>query len=251
MKIAVLGATGALGRAVVDRALAGGHEVVGTSRRASASTAARLVVADVTTGAGLADAFAGAAAVIDATNDASPAGAAVLVDGTRRVLEAAAAAGVAHFVGISIVGIDDAPIAYYRVKVAQERVIAETPVPWSLVRATQFHGLVERWVAGRLGVVTVPRGWTLQPIDVREVAAVLVAAAAAPPAGRMPDVGGPEVVPVTELARQWKRAKHRRRLIVGVPVPGKLGAFLRSGKMCCPDRAVGTITYERWLAGTA
>jgi uncharacterized protein YbjT (DUF2867 family) len=121
-------------------------------------------------------------------------------------------------------------------------------VPWSLVRATQFHDLVPRFVAGRFGVVVVPRGWKLQPIDVREVAAVLVAAAAGGPAGRLPDVAGPEVVEVVELARQWKRAARKRRLIVGVPLPGATGAFLRSGKMCRADRAVGTITFAAWLA---
>jgi len=247
MRIAVLGATGALGAAVIAKAVAAGHDVVAVSRRVPDPTGATHVRADVTTGAGLDTAFAGAAAIIDGTNALANAHA-VLVDGTARVLAAAKAAGVGHFVGISIVGIDDAPVAYYRTKVAQEQVIAQSPIPWSLVRATQFHGLVERFVAGRLGVAVVPRGWSLQPIDVREVADVLVAAATAAPGKRLPDVGGPEVVPVAELARMWKRAAHRRRLVVSVPLPGKTGAFLRSGKMCCPDRAVGTITYARWLA---
>jgi uncharacterized protein YbjT (DUF2867 family) len=147
VKIVVLGATGSLGKALLAAAL--GHDVVAVSRRGP-------VKADVTTGEGLADAFAGADVVMDATNALATAPQ-VLVDGTRRVLEAAAAAGVKHFVGISIVGIDNAPLAYYRTKVEQERVITSGPVPWTLLRATQFHDLIPRFVTSRLGIVAAPR----------------------------------------------------------------------------------------------
>jgi uncharacterized protein YbjT (DUF2867 family) len=170
----------------------------------------------------------------------------VLVAGTERVLAAAKHAGVGHFVGISIVGIDTSPFAYYKIKVEQERVIERSPVPWSLVRATQFHDLIPRFVAGKLGVVAAPIGWQLQPVDVREVAAVLVAAAAAAPAGRMPDVGGPEQLPIGELARLWKRAARKLRLVLPIPVPGARGRFLRSGVMCCADRRGRT--FAAWLA---
>lgn len=241
-RIVVLGATGSLGRAIVEKATAAGHDVVAASRSGA-------VKVDVTTGQGLAEAFAGAGVVMDATN--AQAGAHdVLVDGTRRVLEAAAAAGVSHFVGISIVGIDDAPMAYYRTKVAQEAVIAQGRVPWTLLRATQFHDLIPKLAAPRLGIVVAPRGFKIQPIDVREVAAVLVDAAGGAPAGRLPDVGGPAVRDFGELARLWKRAAHKKRIVLRVPVPGAMGAFLRAGKLCCPDRAVGTIAFETWLGET-
>ena len=240
MRIVVVGSTGSLGKAVVARAREAGHDVVGASRSAG-------VQVDVTTGQGLAEAFAGADVVMDATNAVGGARD-VLVEGTRRMLEAAHAAGVGHFVGISIVGIDDAPIAYYQAKVAQERVIEASAVPWTLLRATQFHDLVPRLAPQRFGVVLAPRDFPLQPIDVREVAAVLVTAAAAPPARRLPDVGGPEVLPFATLVRRWVEAAHLRRLVVAMPVPGARGRFLRAGKLTTPGRAIGTITFARWLA---
>jgi uncharacterized protein YbjT (DUF2867 family) len=242
----VLGGSGVLGGAVIAAATGAGHEVVAVSRRAPAQlpAGARHVAADVTTGDGLAAALAGASVVIDGTNAMANARD-VLVGGTERVLAAAQQAGVAHFVGISIVGIDTSPVVYYTIKVEQERVIERSPVPWSLVRATQFHDLVPRFVSGRFGIVAAPIGWSLQPVEVREVAAVLVAAGAAAPAGRLPDVGGPEIVPFGELARMWKRAANQPRLVVPVPVPGARGKFLRSGVMCCADRRGRT--FGAWL----
>lgn len=240
MRIVVVGSTGSLGKAIVARALEAGHEVVGASRSAG-------VKVDVSTGQGLVEAFAGAEVVMDATNALGGARD-VLVEGTRRMLEAARLAGVGHFVGISIVGIDDAPLAYYQAKVAQERVIEASAVPWSLLRATQFHDLIPRLAPQRLGIVIAPRGFALQPIDVREVAAVLVAAAGAPPAQRLPEIGGPEVVPFAELVRRWLAAAHLRRFVLPVPVPGARGRFLRSGKLTTPGRAIGTLTFAQWLA---
>lgn len=249
MRIAVMGGTGTLGRAVIDRAVGAGHGVVAVSRRAPARLPAGVshAVADVTTGDGLLRALAGADAVIDGTNSQRDA-AGVLVAGTRRVLAIAHEAGVRHFVGVSLVGIDDAPIAYCRVKAAQEKAIAEGPVPWSLLRATQFHELVEQFARGRWGVVLAPRGWLLQPIDVREVAAALVATAQAGPSGRVPDVAGPEVAEFGDLAREWRTAAGRRRLVLPVPLLGEMGRYLRSGRMCNIDRAVGTVTFGAWLA---
>lgn len=248
MRLVVTGASGSLGGAAIVSARAVGHEVVATSRRAPPSLPAGVVhrAADVTTGDGLAAALAGAEVVIDATNALTGARA-VLVDGTRRLLEAARAAGIRHFVGASIVGIDDAPTEYYRLKVEQEKVIAAGGVPWTLLRATQFHDLLGRLSRGRLGVALAPRGARIQPIDVREVAAALVAAATGEPAGRLPDMGGPEVLDWATAARAWARAARVRRWIVAVPVPGELGRFLRAGGLLCPDRAVGKVTFAAWL----
>jgi len=238
-RVVVLGGTGSLGSAVAAALTADGHEVVVASRRGPAKV-------DVTTGEGLTAAMTGAEVVVDATN-ALASVRDVLVDGTARVLAAARDAGIKHFVGISIVGIDDAPIAYYRAKVEQEKVITGGPVPWSLLRATQFHDLIPKLAEGRLGIVFAPRGMKLQPIDVREVAEVLAIAAVSSPAGRLADVGGPELIPFAELARRWARAAHKRRLVLSLPLPGKTGRFLRANKLCAPERAVGTVTFEQWL----
>jgi uncharacterized protein YbjT (DUF2867 family) len=238
-RVVVLGGTGSLGSAVASELTAAGNEVVVASRRGPAKV-------DVTTGEGLTAAMTGAEVVVDATN-ALAAARDVLVHGTERVLAAARDAGIKHFVGISIVGIDDAPLPYYRTKVEQEKLIANGAVPWSLLRSTQFHDLIPRLSEGTWGMVVAPRGMKLQPIDVREVAEVLAVAAVSPPAGRLPDVGGPEVIAFAELARRWARAAHKRRLVLPLPVPGKTGAFLRANKLCVPQRAVGTRTFDEWL----
>ena len=99
----------------------------------------------------------------------------------------------------------------------------------------------------RLGIVFAPRGFRLQPIDVREVAVVLAKAAGREPAQRLPDVGGPEIVPFADLAKRWLSAAKKRRLVLRVPVPGKTGAFLRADSLCTPDHAVGTLTFDQWL----
>ena len=238
MRIVVLGATGRLGRAVVDDAKRRGHDVVGASRKGA-------VKVDLTTGEGLGEALRDAAVVIDAVNDSSKGAHALLVDGTKRVLAAAKQAGVGHYVGISIVGIDDAPVPYYRVKCEQEKVIEAADVPWTLLRATQFHDLVPR--LARSVFVAAPMGWRWQPIDVREVAAMLVDAAEGAPAKRLPDVAGPEIIPYADLVRRWAKAAGATRIVVPMPVPGAFGAFLRSGKMCSPERGVGKRTYGEWL----
>jgi uncharacterized protein YbjT (DUF2867 family) len=243
MKLVVLGASGSLGRAVTQEAERRGHAVTRVSRRDARDGSFTYSTAEPAP----ARLWGDADAILDATNAlANPQHA--LVDGTRDTLAKAAAEGARHFVGISIVGIDDAPPAYYRVKVAQEKTIEAGGVPWSLLRATQFHDLIPRFARGTLGVCLIPRGWQLQPIDVREVATVLIYAAEAGPRGRLPDVGGPEVIPFADLARGWHRAVGLRRLRLVVPVPGALGAFLRSGKLCCPDRKVGKRTFAEWLA---
>jgi uncharacterized protein YbjT (DUF2867 family) len=240
MRIVVLGATGDLGKALVSRAAE--HDVIPVSRRGAYR-------ADVTTGEGLAAAFSGAHIVIDATN--ARAGARdVLVDGARRVLEACASANVRHFVGVSIVGIDDSPAAYYQIKVAQEKMIEQSPVPWSLLRATQFHDLIPRMATPKLGVVVMPRGWKVQPVDVGEVAERLLSIALSPPAGRVPDMGGPEIHDFADLARRWARAAGKRRVVLALPLPGKLGRHLRSGALCTPEHKDGKITFDQWLAAT-
>lgn len=248
MRLAVLGGSGSLGQAVTAVAVAAGHAVTSVSRRPPATLpeGVRHVAADVTTGIGLDAAFAGVEAVIDGTNARTNARE-VLVEGTRRVLDAAKAASVPHFVGISIVGIDTAPLKYYRIKMEQEAVIHASPVPWSLLRATQFHDLIPRLVNGRLGLSVVPRRFPIQPIDVREVAQLLVDAAIGGPAGRLPDVGGPEVLQLAEIGRAYLRAAHKRRWMWRVPMPGASGRFLKAGSLTCPDHKVGTKTFAQWL----
>jgi uncharacterized protein YbjT (DUF2867 family) len=251
MRIAVMGANGTLGRAVVDRAVTRGHDTVAVTRGAPKRAFLRAIhrSADVITGEGVADALAGAEVVVNAVN-AQRGAKALFVDGTRRLLEAAEQAGVRHYVAISIVGIDDVPTKYYSVKLEEERLIAETRVGWSLLRATQFHDLVDTMFsqASRFGMLLAPPGAKLQPIEVGEVAAALVEAAEAGPNQRLPDLGGPEIRLVRELAHQWLKATKRTRIIMPAPVVGRLRRRLRDGALCVPDRALGKKTFAEWLA---
>jgi uncharacterized protein YbjT (DUF2867 family) len=250
MKVAVVGGTGVLGKPLVAALAARGDDVVALSRTPSAEmpdgVSHRRV--DLTTGEGLADGLGGVEAVVDASNsnprDAGP----VLVEGTKRLLRASAAAGVRHHVGVSIVGCDRVPTAYYKVKVDQEEAIAAGEVPWSLLRATQFHTLIA-WAfqqAGRFGVVPTG-GARLQPVDPGVVAARLAEVAQADPGGRVDDVAGPEVQTLTELAKTWRNAGHRA-LPLRIPMVGKIGRPLREGALCNPSAAAGGATFEEWLA---
>jgi uncharacterized protein YbjT (DUF2867 family) len=204
---------------------------------------------DLTSGEGLAEALAGIEVVVDASNSSPRNAGPVLVDGTKRLLRAGAQAGVRHHIGVSIVGCDRVPLAYYKVKVAQEQAIAAGEVPWSLLRATQFHALIA-WafgLAARFGIV--PSGSArLQPIDPVVVVERVADMAQADPAGRVGDLAGPEVMTLTELARAWRTATGRRALPLRIPMVGAVGRPVREGALCDPGAAAGGPGFERWLA---
>jgi uncharacterized protein YbjT (DUF2867 family) len=251
MDIAVIGGTGTLGALVVAELVRRGHQVRVISR--SATTALPRGVthyqADVRTGAGLDAALAGAMTVLDAVNNARG-DAEVLVGGTRRLLQAEARAGVGHHVAISVVGCDRLSLGYFRAKARQEEVVMGGPVSWSLLRATQFHGYVAGMLAGAAKWRVSPRGQArVQPIDAGVVASRLVAAIEAGPAGRLPDIGGPEQLTLTQLARRWCAVTGRHLLPLYLPLPGKTGAALRQGILCTAETpAHAGSTFAEWLA---
>ena len=166
MRIAIAGGTGLLGGHVASELRSRGHEVRVLSRRSPEYPV------DLTTGEGLERALTGCDAVVDAANAAKQA-ARTLVDGSARLLAAEEAAGVGHHVGVSVVGCELLALGYFQVKARQERVIEQGPVPWSLVRATQFHELVAATFASadRWRVLPVPRA-ALQTVASAEVARV-------------------------------------------------------------------------------
>jgi uncharacterized protein YbjT (DUF2867 family) len=204
--------------------------------------------ADLRTGDGLDEALAGVQTVVEAANSQTAAQK-VLVEGGRRLLAAEARAGVGHHVAISIVGCDRTPYGYYRVKVAQEEVVQGGPVPWSILRATQFHTLITLLFESAQRLRLSPGGSArLQPIDPGVVAARLADAVGAGPSGMMGDIGGPEIRTLSEFAAQWRAHSRHRLLVVPVPIPGRLGKALRSGSLCDPAAATPGPTYAEWLA---
>jgi uncharacterized protein YbjT (DUF2867 family) len=251
MKVAVVGGTGVLGKPLVAALAARGDDVLALSRKPARTTAEGVSHQriDLTTGDGLAEALAGVEVIVDASNSSTPRRAApVMVEGTKRLLRAGAEAGARHYVGVSIVGCERVPMAYYKVKVKQEEAIAAGAIPWSLLRATQFHTLIEYLFKqdARFGVVRSGSA-RFQPIDPPLVAERLARAAHADPAGRLPDVAGPEVLTLSELAKAWRRAGHRA-LPLRFPMIGPLGRPLREGALCNPGAAAGGRTFEQWLA---
>jgi uncharacterized protein YbjT (DUF2867 family) len=244
MRIAVVGGTGTIGRRVVATLTGDGHEVRALSRRAAHHPV------DLVTGAGLDDALQGCDVVVDASNGPSLGNArAVLVDGSRRLLAAEARARVRHHVCVSIVGIDYVPMGYYRVKLDQEGVVDSAGLPWSIVRATQFHDLVASALsaAGRFHVLPTA-AVQLQPVDVEEAAAAVAAVAAGEPRLSRTTVAGPEVSDLRALARQWRQRTRRRVVEIPVPLPGRIGRALREGRLTCPQPDVrGATTFQAWL----
>lgn len=252
MLIAVTGGTGTLGAPLVAELARRGHTVRALSRTAPAELPAGVVhhAVDLETGDGLPEALGGAEVVVDASNGMPNGGAdKVLVEGTRRLLVAERSAGVRHHVGVSIVGIDDVAFGYYRTKVAQEAEIEAGEVPWSIVRATQFHDFLAMifGATGRFRMLPGFRG-RLQPVDVRDVARALADVAEGEPTFRRDDVVGPEVVELRDLARTWKAGTGRHAIVLRGPLPGGFGRALRGGELTDPaaDRR-GTTTFSRWL----
>ncbi|MGY1813524.1 SDR family oxidoreductase [Blastococcus sp. SYSU D00820] len=239
----VTGATGALGTPTVARLRAAGHDVRALSRR----RAPGLTTGDLLTGDGLAAAVAGADTVVHLATDPRRRGNDVTA--TRTLLAAAADAGVRHLVLVSIVGIDDIPYGYYRDKLAVERLVAESPVPSTVLRATQFHSfLAGAFAAQRFSPVLLAPAVPVQPIAVEDVADRLVELAGAAPAGRVPDIGGPEQLAGPELGRAWAASRGSRRPVVPLVLPGSFFRAFRSGAALVPGPAYGRITFAEHLA---
>lgn len=236
MKIAVAGGTGVVGRHVVKVARERGHDLVVLSRSEGV---------DLTTGAGLAERLTGVDVVVDVTSIRTQkrAQAEAFFGGVTRQLQAARAA---HIVALSIVGVDDVEAGYYAGKRLQERLLAEGGAPWSVLRATQFHEFAEQ-VLGfmRIGPFSVVPRMRSQPVAAREVGEALVDLAAAGPSGRVPDLAGPEVHDMVDLAR---RVANGRR-VVPLRVPGAAGKAMRSGALLPATAGPrGTISFDDWLA---
>ncbi|MEV6962153.1 NAD(P)H-binding protein [Streptomyces sp. NPDC051207] len=239
--ILVTGGTGTLGRQVTERLRADGHEVRVLSRHSQP------YAVDLREGgSGLDAAVAGVDTIVHCAS--SPRGGDEEAAG--HLLAAARRAGVGHLVYISIVGVDRVPFGYYRTKAAVEKLVEESGLGWTVLRATQFHDLLAQLfgVLSKPPVMMLPAGVSDQPVDVREVAGRLAELALGEPAGRVDDMGGPEVRTFESLARAYLAATGRRRAVVNVPLAGRAYRAFRAGGHLTPERAVGKGTFEEHLA---
>jgi len=243
MKIAVAGGTGVVGRHTVDAVRAAGHEPV---------VIARSLGIDVSTGAGLAAALTGVDVVIDAVNvETMKASKAEgwFANATNTLLAAEAIAKVRHHVVLSIVGIDQVDFGYYLGKRVQEKAALAGDIPVTILRATQFHEFPEQTLARAKGpIAPVPR-MRSQTVAASEVAAELVRLAVGDPQGRAPDIAGPEVHEMPDLARRVLEHAGSKRRVVAFPIPGAAGKAMAGGALL-PQGAHtrGRITFDAWLS---
>lgn len=245
--ILVTGGTGTLGRLVTPLLRDTGHRVRVLSRHGRASEdGVEYIAADLLKGEGIEAAVDGAEIVLHL------AGAAKGDDeATRNLVRAASRTGVRHLVYISVIGADRLPLGYPRAKLGAERAVADSGLPWTTLRAAQFHDLILTMMRGmaKLPVIPVPGGLRMQPVDTREVADRLVELTLGEPAGRVADLAGPKVYGLRELCGGYLRASGKRRPMVTLPVPGKAGRAFRAGENLARDGAdVGQRTWEDFLA---
>lgn len=244
--ILVTGGTGTLGRALVPLLTTAGHRVRVLSRRPrpASTEPGGWATGDLRRGEGIPAAVAGADVIVHCATGRGDVAAA------RNLISAARSAGGPHLVYISIAGIDRVPFAYYKSKLATEQLIIGSGLPWTVLRATQFHDLILRLFTAqaRLPILLLPAGFRFQPVDAGEVAARLAELSAAQPAGRVPDLGGPEVRTLTSLAGSYLRAAGRHQRLLPVPLPGAAAAAFRRGGHLAPEHAAGQVTFEEFLA---
>ena len=245
MKITVIGSTGLIGSKLVALLGGEGHSVVGAARSSGV---------DVLTGDGVADAVAGVDVAIDVTNSPSFEDGPVMdffTTSTTNLVTAARDAGVGHYVALSIVGADELPESgYLRAKVAQETIIRDSGLPYSIVRATQFHEFAEA-ITDSLSVdaeVRAPDA-LIQPIAAQEVAAEVARVAVAAPRNGHIDVGGPDKMPFVDLARAVLAKRGDDRPVVVTSEATYFGTPLDEGSLVTGDGAVTTATrFSDWLA---
>jgi uncharacterized protein YbjT (DUF2867 family) len=253
--VLVTGGTGTLGRLVVQRLRDAGRNVRVLSRRSrEAGEGIEFVTGDLATGEGIEAAVEGAEIIVHCAGTSKGD-----EEKALNLVRAASPAEGRHLVYISVVGADRIPVVsrvdramfgYLASKLAAERVVADSGLPWTTLRATQFHELflmVAQQMA-KLPLMPVPAGFRFQPVDAGEVAAQLVELALGQPAGLVPDMGGPRVYGTADLLRGYLRARGKKRMMVPVRLPGKAARAFRAGANLAPERAVGRRTWEEFLA---
>ena len=243
MRIAVAGGTGVVGSRVVDALRNGGHEAVVLSRAAGV---------DLTTGVGLDAAIEGADAIVDTANVSTLSADAAIrffETATGNLAAAAARAGVSHLVLLSIVGIDRMPHDYYAGKLAQERVVQAAEVPWTILRATQFHEFARQlYDTAKLGPLHVAPRARVQPIAAHEVGEHLARLATGPAQGRTADLAGPREERLDEMVKTFAHRTGRGGWIPSVSLPGAQMKGMRAGyALPGPGATLGTQTYAEWL----
>lgn len=245
LSLAIAGATGVVGRHVVQVAAERGHTVVELARSRGV---------DLTTGEGLAAALNGVDVIIDVSGPVTTSArrASAYFRASHEQLQAhGARAGVRHQVSLGILGALRIDAGYYAGKAQQERLLPSGVLPWTLLRATQFHEFVGQTAArAKVGPLQLAPKMSIQPVAAVEVARYLVELAEGEPQGVAQDLGGPRREHFPTLLRAWAAAKGSTGWIPEIALPGRFGQGLRDGSVLPgPDARLGTQEFTAWLAG--
>lgn len=244
--ILITGGTGTLGRRVVPLLRDAGHDVRVLSRNArKPETGIEYITGDLVKGEGIDPAVDGAETILHLAG-----GTKGDAEATRNLAQAAARAGARHLVYISVIAADSVPLGYFRMKLAAEQAVADSGLPWTTLRAAQFHDFVLNAVRAlaKSPIMPIPGGLRFQPVDARDVAARLVELTLAEPAGFVPDLAGPKVYGMGDLSRDYLKATGKRRLMMPIRMPGKAGRAYRAAENLTLEGATkGHRTWEDFL----
>jgi uncharacterized protein YbjT (DUF2867 family) len=258
--VLVTGGTGHLGRDLVSR-LKGSYRVRVLARSAGSDPDVEWISGDLATDEGIGDALAGSQTVIHAATLSPAARRGYFVpkdlwsspsdvdrDGTARLLDKAGAAGVGHFIYVSIVGIDKPRVPYLRRKLEAEYLVRQGPVPWSIARAAQFHWLLDRMFGkmSRLPMVPLP-DMQVEPVDTTDFADYLVESVGSGPDGRLADYGGPEVLTFAGAFDRWQQIRQRQARTMRIPLPSAASEAASVMSVSGPGSRHGTVTWSDWL----
>lgn len=247
MKIAVAGGTGTVGRHVTELIRQYGHDPV---------VLARSTGYDLTTPISLARSLSGVEVVIDVLSIptlSSTAATRFFGTTTTNLLGAEVVAGVRHHLVLSIVNATRVPAGYYAGKVVQESRVRAGAVPWTILRATQFHEFAAQTLRrGSVRIAALVPVLRTQPIAAREVAERLVGLALGSPRGQVADLGGPREERLVDMVRAYARATHTRTPVIQVRLPGRMGTAMRDGTLLPGSGTeLGRQTFAQWLANQA
>lgn len=261
MKVLITGGSGHVGREVARLLRESGDEVRVLSRQRSELNSDGWIQGDLATGEGIDEAVAGVDMVVHAATlsraavrggfrptDFFRAPSSVDVEGTRRLLEAAERESVSHLLHVSIVGVENSRLPYMRVKLAGEELVRNAGVPWSIVRATGFYWLLDRFLEHMKGmpIWPLPRRLDMQPGDEREFAAYVVECTRKGASAMCREFAGPEVIGMRELARQYQQERRLRRPILPLPLPEAV-VTRSAGGLPADNAVLGKVTWEQWL----